>query len=300
MSIGQTPLRSGYFRSSHPRDFIQSSTRSGQVVAQYRYQQEPLFAAGASTGVTAILERSPGVYLVLERSFHSQLGNKVRLFEYRPLQNKKRLLADIGTFGVSKVDNLEGMAWGPDGTAARVWRTVSRRRGLVAAAGLASVVFLVPDSEHSLREPPFHLLAILGVAIGLETFALRTAMGHARGPKGRKSWIRYIRTSRSPELPVLLLEDSAALLGLVLATLGIALALVTAARHPATASIQDTRRVLWPRVQRLRPAFAPSAQRSPPRTWRMSRRNGRARSRLNTASNALTRHQSVAGTTAGS
>jgi hypothetical protein len=89
-------------------------TRSGQVVAQYRYQQEPLFAAGASTGVTAILEKSPGVYLVLERSFHPQLGNKVRLFEYRPLQNKKRLLADIGQF--VRPDNLEGMAWAPDGT----------------------------------------------------------------------------------------------------------------------------------------------------------------------------------------
>ncbi|SFR17370.1 Uncharacterized conserved protein [Lentzea waywayandensis] len=89
-------------------------TRTGQVVAQYRYQQEPLFAPDASTGVTAILEKSPGVYLTLERSFSPTLGNKVRLFEYRPLLNRKRLLADIGTF--TKPDNLEGMAWGPDGT----------------------------------------------------------------------------------------------------------------------------------------------------------------------------------------
>ncbi|MGI5503848.1 esterase-like activity of phytase family protein [Lentzea sp. CA-135723] len=94
------------------RVFVQ--TRTGRPVATYRYQQEPLFAADASTGVTAILERSPGVYLVLERSFSPTLGNKVRLFEYRPLQNKKRFLADIGTF--TKPDNLEGMAWGPDGT----------------------------------------------------------------------------------------------------------------------------------------------------------------------------------------
>ncbi|RAS68108.1 hypothetical protein C8D87_102171 [Lentzea atacamensis] len=93
-------------------------TRQGQVVAQYRYQQEPLFATGASTGVTAILEKSPGVYLVLERSFHQQLGNKVRLFEARSQGTtlKKRFLADIGTFPVGRVDNLEGMAWGPDGT----------------------------------------------------------------------------------------------------------------------------------------------------------------------------------------
>ncbi|MEV6716472.1 esterase-like activity of phytase family protein [Lentzea sp. NPDC051208] len=89
-------------------------TRTGRPVAQYRYQQEPLFAPDASTGVTAILEKSPGVYLTLERSYSPTLGNKVRLFEYRPLQNKKRLLADIGQF--TKPDNLEGMAWGPDGT----------------------------------------------------------------------------------------------------------------------------------------------------------------------------------------
>lgn len=99
-------------RGAVSRVVVQS--RLGQVVAQYRYQQEPLFAAGASTGVTAILEKSPGVYLVLERSFHPQLGNKVRLFEFRPQQNRKRLLADIGQF--TKPDNLEGMAWGPDGT----------------------------------------------------------------------------------------------------------------------------------------------------------------------------------------
>ena len=91
-------------------------TRSGQVVGQYRYRQEPLFAPDASTGVTAVLEKSPGVYLVLERSFSPTLGNKVRLFEYRPAQDRKRLLADIGTFPVGRVDNLEGMAWGPDGT----------------------------------------------------------------------------------------------------------------------------------------------------------------------------------------
>jgi hypothetical protein len=91
-------------------------TRSGQVVGQYRYRQEPLFAPDASTGVTAVLEKSPGVYLVLERSFSPKLGNEVRLFEYRPVQDRKRLLADIGTFPVSKVDNIEGMAWGPDGT----------------------------------------------------------------------------------------------------------------------------------------------------------------------------------------
>lgn len=93
-------------------------------------------------------------------------------------------------------------------------------------------LFSIYEGWHKLSDPhdvesPAVAFAILGVAIGLEAFALRTAMRHARGPKGDRGWIRYIRTSRSPELPVLLLEDSAALLGLVFATLGIALALVT-------------------------------------------------------------------------
>jgi divalent metal cation (Fe/Co/Zn/Cd) transporter len=52
-------------------------------------------------------------------------------------------------------------------------------------------------------------------------------MKHARAPKGERGWIRYIRTSRSPELPVLLLEDAAALCGLILATAGIAASVLT-------------------------------------------------------------------------
>ena len=51
--------------------------------------------------------------------------------------------------------------------------------------------------------------------------------GTPRRERGRRSWTRYIRESRSPELPVLLLEDSGALLGLVFALAGVLLTLVT-------------------------------------------------------------------------
>jgi cation diffusion facilitator family transporter len=93
-------------------------------------------------------------------------------------------------------------------------------------------LFAIYEGWHKVTDPheissPAVAFGILGVAIALEAFALRTAMRHARAPKGDRSWIRYIRTSRSPELPVLLLEDSAALIGLVFATLGIALSLLT-------------------------------------------------------------------------
>lgn len=79
---------------------------------------------------------------------------------------------------------------------------------------------------HDLTSPAV-ALAILGIAMVFEAFALRTAMKHARAELRGRSWWRYIRTSRSPELPVLLLEDSGALVGLTFAAAGIVLALVT-------------------------------------------------------------------------
>jgi cation diffusion facilitator family transporter len=60
-------------------------------------------------------------------------------------------------------------------------------------------------------------IGILLVALVLEGWSLRTAVGEARPHKGDTSWFRFIRTSKQPELPVVLLEDSAALVGLVIA-----------------------------------------------------------------------------------
>ena len=104
----------------------------------------------------------------------------------------------------------------------------------VVALVLFSVggLFAIYEGWHKISDPhevssPIVAFAILAVAIGLESFALRTAVKHARAPKGDKTWIRYIRTSRSPELPVLLLEDLAALIGLIFATVGIGLAVAT-------------------------------------------------------------------------
>jgi cation diffusion facilitator family transporter len=69
---------------------------------------------------------------------------------------------------------------------------------------------------------------ILVIAVGLETYSLRTAVkesNHVR-PAGM-SWITFIRTSKSPELPVVLLEDVGAELGLGFALIGLILAEVT-------------------------------------------------------------------------
>lgn len=70
-------------------------------------------------------------------------------------------------------------------------------------------------------------IGVLVVAIVLETFSFRTAIVEARKVKGPRGWWQYIRSSRSPELPVVLLEDAGALIGLVLALIGVGLAAIT-------------------------------------------------------------------------
>jgi cation diffusion facilitator family transporter len=68
---------------------------------------------------------------------------------------------------------------------------------------------------------------VLGVAIVLEGFSLRTAIHESRALKGADSWIGFIRHTKNPELPVVLLEDTAALIGLALALLGVGLSVLT-------------------------------------------------------------------------
>ncbi len=70
-------------------------------------------------------------------------------------------------------------------------------------------------------------LGVLLIAIALESFSFRTAISAAREVKGARGWWEYIRTSRSPELPVVLLEDAGALLGLVFALGGVGLYMIT-------------------------------------------------------------------------
>jgi cation diffusion facilitator family transporter len=79
---------------------------------------------------------------------------------------------------------------------------------------------------HGLQDP---LLAyiVLGVAVVLEGLSLRTAVREANPGRRGRSWWRFIRTARSPELPVVLLEDLAALLGLTFALIGITLNVIT-------------------------------------------------------------------------
>jgi cation diffusion facilitator family transporter len=79
---------------------------------------------------------------------------------------------------------------------------------------------------------------ILGLAIVFEIFSFRTAIHESRRVKGDQSWWSFIRHSKQPELPVVLLEDLGALLDLVFALVGVVVAHVTHdARYDAVGSM---------------------------------------------------------------
>jgi cation diffusion facilitator family transporter len=70
-------------------------------------------------------------------------------------------------------------------------------------------------------------IAVLVVAILMESFSFRTAIVESNRVRGDRSWVRFIRQAKSPELPVILLEDFAALLGLGFALFGVTMTLIT-------------------------------------------------------------------------
>ena len=83
------------------------------------------------------------------------------------------------------------------------------------------------QDPHAIEEWKWLPIAVLSVAIVLEALSLRTAIHESRPIKGSSSWRDFVRHARVPELPVILLEDLGALLGLVLALVGVGLTLIT-------------------------------------------------------------------------
>ncbi|MFC5291008.1 cation diffusion facilitator family transporter [Actinokineospora guangxiensis] len=93
-------------------------------------------------------------------------------------------------------------------------------------------VFALYEGFHKLSHPeplksPIVAVIILLVAIGLEIWSFRTAIVESRKIKGDATWWGFIRHSRTPELPVVLLEDAGALFGLVFALFGVGMAMLT-------------------------------------------------------------------------
>ncbi|MEO5780462.1 cation diffusion facilitator family transporter [Arthrobacter sp. PAMC25284] len=70
-------------------------------------------------------------------------------------------------------------------------------------------------------------IAVLVGAIIAEGFSLRTAIIESNHVRGKQGWVKFIRTAKQPELPVILLEDFGALVGLVFALFGVSLTLIT-------------------------------------------------------------------------
>jgi divalent metal cation (Fe/Co/Zn/Cd) transporter len=71
-------------------------------------------------------------------------------------------------------------------------------------------------------------ITVLVVAIVLESFSLRTAVKESNHVRAKgQSWVSFVRHAKAPELPVVLLEDIAALTGLVFALFGVGLTVIT-------------------------------------------------------------------------
>ncbi len=99
---------------------------------------------------------------------------------------------------------------------------------LFSLGGLFSLFEGIEKLRHPHKlEDPTIAFVVLGIAIILETFSLRTAVRESRRYKSDASWRDFIRHSKNPELPVVLLEDIGALVGLVLASIGIGLTVIT-------------------------------------------------------------------------
>ncbi|MGC4894761.1 cation diffusion facilitator family transporter [Micromonospora sp. DT31] len=70
-------------------------------------------------------------------------------------------------------------------------------------------------------------VVVLLAAIVMEGFSFRTAIKESNLVRGDQSWARFIRRAKAPELPVVLLEDLGALVGLVFALFGVSMTLIT-------------------------------------------------------------------------
>jgi cation diffusion facilitator family transporter len=76
-------------------------------------------------------------------------------------------------------------------------------------------------------ESPAVAIGILLFAVALETYSFRTAIVEANKVRGDIGWWQFIRRSKNPELPVVLLEDFGAEVGLLIALAAVSATLAT-------------------------------------------------------------------------
>ena len=106
--------------------------------------------------------------------------------------------------------------------------------GFLVAIILFSVggAYSIYEGIHKLQNPeplevPWLPIVVILISMVLEGFSFRTARHESLPFKGSGSWISFIRRAKAPELPIVLLEDTAALTGLVFALLGVGLTIIT-------------------------------------------------------------------------
>ena len=93
-------------------------------------------------------------------------------------------------------------------------------------------LYALYEGWHKVTDPhelssPLIAVIVLVIAIALEGYALRTAVREANKVRGQQSWFHFVRHARAPELPVILLEDTGALAGLLFALTGVGLSVAT-------------------------------------------------------------------------
>ena len=108
--------------------------RSGSLLAQVAYPVDPLPKGAGVVGVTEILAVSEGHFLVLERAgptvpwendyvirlYDVEIAGATDIADLASLHDQdvapasKRLVLDVEDTGIKRVDNVEGLTWGPD------------------------------------------------------------------------------------------------------------------------------------------------------------------------------------------
>jgi len=106
--------------------------------------------------------------------------------------------------------------------------------GFVVSIVLFSIggLYAVYEGVHKIANPDRleswqWAVGVLLVALALEAMSLRTAVHEAQPSRGADSWWQFVRRSKAPELPVVLLEDTGALAGLLVALFGVSMAVAT-------------------------------------------------------------------------
>ncbi|WP_042393045.1 cation diffusion facilitator family transporter [Streptacidiphilus carbonis] len=106
--------------------------------------------------------------------------------------------------------------------------------GFLVAIVLFSVggLFALYEGVEKVRHPHsldhwYWPVGVLVFSICAEGYSFRTAVKESGELRGTQSWVQFIRRAKAPELPIVLLEDFGALIGLALALLGVGLSLAT-------------------------------------------------------------------------